>query len=394
MSFIKNKEELSTNELRKDALEILEAGLDAVQTEKILRDKVRVENGILGVNGGSLDLRSFNKIIFVGLGKCALDGGKIMEEILSDHLTAGAVIDVRPKNEAQNLRKLKYFQGTHPLPSPQNVEATKEILNMVGDLHKNDLVITLVSGGGSALFELPVPKWSLDAIVQRTKELTAEGADIYELNAARKEMSQVKGGKFAQICAPAQVLSLIFSDVPGNDLSVIASGPTIIDWAKNILICSNMDALRAMAEKAQGLGYETKIETDRLTGNATEVGEQLARRERKPGSCLLFGGETTVKVVPDHGVGGRNQELALSALTEISEETVLISAASDGWDNTDHAGALADSGMMLKARLLGLLPESFLLKSDSYHFWKSCEGALSTGQLGSNVSDLVIMLYK
>jgi len=427
MSTILNKEELSTNVLRKCALEILEAGLEAVNTEKILRKKVKLENGILSVNNEFFNLQSFNHLIFIGIGKCALNGAKVMEEILGDYLAIGIAIDVRDPSESK-LTKIKYFQGTHPLPSQQNVEATKEILKMVENLAEKDLVICLISGGGSALFDLPdeaataklgLPgETSLETILRITKELTAKGADIYELNRARKEMSQVKGDKFAKLCQPAQIISLIFSDVPGNDISIVASGPTVFEGAAednslrsqdashislqefpqlpiNILLASNHDALVAMRSKAEETGFSSFVETEILSGNAAEVGKILAERELKPRTCILFGGETTVKIGENHGVGGRNQEMALSALPYMQADSVLVCAASDGYDNTDHAGAIADRQLFEKAKDLGINPEEFLNKSDSYNFFKKIgDGAIYTGKLGNNVSDLVILLYK
>lgn len=419
MPTILNKQKLleSNSELRGRALEILEAGLEAIQTEKILREKLSVKDGILKVvfpygegsarGGALLDLRSFGKVIFVGIGKCALDGAKVLEDILGDYLTAGAVIDVREPADAKALAgKIKYFQGTHPLPSEQNVAATKEIVEMVQGLTESDLVITLISGGGSALFELPdeaataklgLPgETSLQTIIRVTKELTAQGADIYALNAERKKMSQVKGGKFAQICAPAKVLSLLFSDVLGNDLSVIASGPTVLSEPSpsvtNILLVSNQDALLAMKSKAEELGLRANIETEAFSGDAEAFGKELARREPQPGACLLFGGETTVEV--KGGKGGRNQQVALSALPSLLAGSLLLCAASDGWDNTDHAGAIADENLLQKARDLGLDPEIYLRENESYDFFEKIDGAIYTGKLGSNVSDLCIMIYR
>jgi glycerate 2-kinase len=411
MSIILNKEELGASELRKNALEILEAGLEAINTEKILRRKILVKDSILNINGHFLDLKSYERVFFVGIGKCALDGAKVIENILGDRLTEGVILDVKSVAEAESLRKFKYFAGTHPYPSEQNIEATKQILEMVKDLNEKDLVITLISGGGSALFELPIDGVSLEDIINKTKELTAKGADIYELNAARKEMSQVKGGKFAEIIFPAHVVSLIFSDVLGNDISVVASGPTVLEskplpfapplrggvgegLVRNILIASNADALEAMEEKAEELGFETIIETDRFSGNASEFGKSLAFREPKPKTCILFGGETTVKIKNPNAVGGRSQEVALSALPYIKNDSVLICAASDGWDNSDYAGAIIDVELFEKSKQLGLNTEEFLQKNESYNFFKQTGGAISTGRLGSNVSDLVIIIYK
>lgn len=400
-------------------MEILEAGLEAINTEKILREKVRVENGVLRVDSQSFNLKSFNHLIFIGIGKCALEGAKVIEDILGDYLSEGIALDVVADSAPGFVapRKIKYLVGTHPYPSEQNVEATKKILEMTKGLNKNDLVITLISGGGSALFELPIVGVELETIIERTAELTARGADIYELNTLRKKLSQVKGGKFALHCAPAKMVSLIFSDVLGNDIATIASGPTVIESATlnnslrsqdashislqeyselptNILLVSNHDALSAMKSKALDLGYNTSIETEELCGNATEIGKELASRKMKSKSCVLFGGESTVKISNDHGEGGRNQELVLSALINIKPDQIILSCASDGWDNSEHAGALADLELLKNSEDLEINPEVFLKANDSYNFFNIVGGAISTGKLGSNVSDLCIILNK
>ncbi len=165
-------------------------------------------------------------------------------------------------------------------------------------------------------------------------------------------------------------------------------------FVKNILVVSNHDALIAMKIKSEQLGFNTNIETEILSGNASEVGKEMALRKPKPKSCVLFGGETTVKISENNGIGGRNQELVLSALRNITEDALLLSASSDGWDNTDHAGAIADFELLQKSRQLQISPEEFLEKSDSYNFFKKVGGAICTGKLGRNVSDLCILIYK
>lgn len=428
MSIIKNKQELCAENgaLRADALSIVEAGLEAVDTKSLLQRKLRLQDGSLcfpdGSNLSDLKCELYERIFFIGIGKCALDGAEVIEEILGDQLTAGIAIDVRPGA----LKKIRSFVGTHPLPSEANIAATKEILKMVEGLNERDLVLVLISGGGSALLSLPASA-NLDCndLIQTTDELTRNGADIYELNTVRKHLSAVHGGGLAKLLFPANVVSLIFSDVLGNDISVIASGPTVLDQTtvadarnvlekyfgdsgrvelfetpkeakyfervNNILFVSSHDALEAMREKARLLGYEAKIVTDTLSGEAKQVGKNLLAQKLEPKTCLIYGGETVVRVSPG-GKGGRNQELVLSALSDIGEDLVLIAFASDGWDNTPHAGALADRAMFLKSQNLGLNIQDFLARSDSFDFWQTCGGALCTGRLGSNVSDLVIMI--
>jgi glycerate-2-kinase len=301
---------------------------------------------------------------------------------------------------------------------------------MINGVTAHDLVLVLISGGGSSLLCLP-HDMNYDTLVQITKALTKKGADIYELNTVRKHFSEIQGGGLAKLCFPAQVVSLIFSDVLGNDLGMIASGPTVYDKTtvadaakvllkyevldvcvapdcqfletpkhpkyfasvKNTLVCSNREALLAMKARAEELGFHTSIETETLSGNALEVGKMLAQKEPQKKRCLLFGGETTVKV-GGKGVGGRNQELALSALPLLPKGAVLAAVASDGWDNTDHAGALVDSYLLEEASRKQISPTEYLANNDSYNFFKKVGGAICTGRLGSNVSDLYILIYE
>jgi len=425
MSIIKNKEELATNGLRKDALDILEAGLGAINTEKILREKILFENGELCIGEDRHVCENYERIFFIGIGKCALEGAEVIEDILGDTLTGGVVLDIK----AGVLKRMKSLIGTHPYPSSQNVSATQEIRELIKKTTEKDLVLLLISGGGSALLCDPYDT-DYETIIKVTKELTKKGADIYELNTVRKHLSKIQGGQLAALAFPARVVSLIFSDVIGNDISVIASGPTVMDKTtkedarsilekydlfedcisldckltetpkdpkhfekvSNILLVTNQDALKAMKEKAEILGFDTKIETDELAGEATEVGKNFVDREVAPKTCVLAGGETTVSI-KGGGIGGRNQEVALGALSSIKEGSVFISAASDGWDNSDSAGALVDKELFEKATSLSKNPVDYLSKNDSFNFFKEVGGHISTGRLGSNVSDLYILLY-
>lgn len=427
MSVILNKEELAVSPLRKDALEILEAGYLAIDTEKILRKQITLEEGgALCIANTGFQCSFYERIFFIGIGKCAYDGAKVIEDILGDKLTDGIALDVVDFAKSSIARKVRYFQGTHPYPSEQNLETTKKILEMIKGVTEKDLVLVLISGGGSSLLCLP-HNINCETLISITKTLTKKGADIFELNTVRKHFSEVQGGGLAKICYPAQVVSLIFSDVLGDDISMIASGPTVLDITtiedakeilrkydievgsevietskdqryfknvKNALVCSNKNALEAMKIKAEELGFDTSIETTTLSGDANEVGQALALRKPKPKTCILFGGETTVKIKGD-GEGGRNQELVLSALPHIKPNSILIATSSDGWDNTDHAGAIVDTELLEKAKQINLSPGEYLEKNDSYNFFKKItDGAIYTGRLGSNVSDLYILLYE
>lgn len=424
MSIILNKEELGTSPLRNAVLEILEAGYSAINTEKILRSKINLEpGGALCIENTGFQCSFYERIFFIGIGKCAFDGARVIEDILGESLTEGIVLDVK----AGVLKRIKSYQGTHPYPSEQNVSATKQILEMIKGVTERDLVLVLISGGGSSLLCMP-HEINCETLVEITKSLTKKGADIFELNTVRKHLSEIQGGGLAKLCYPAQVVSLIFSDVLGNDIGMVASGPTVYDSTtaadavqilrkyelmdmvmpdfqimetpkdpkyfvnvKNVLVASNLDALNAMKRKAESLGFETTIESEKLSGNASDVGKMLVSKGLPPKSCVLYGGETTVQI-KGGGMGGRNQEVALSALCYIKANQILVSASSDGWDNTEHAGALADLELLEKAKSQGIFPEKYLEANDSFNFFKNVGGAISTGRLGSNVSDLFIII--
>jgi glycerate-2-kinase len=416
---IKNFKSLALNKERKIALEIVEAGLSALDYKKILH----------GFNGFITDIMDKNythksaNIYLLGFGK----GSAKIADILRKKVKFKEiyVIDV----------KGRYFKGTHPLPSRKNFLFTKKIIERFqGKLKKDDLVIVLVCGGGSAM--LVYPKINLKKYIQVNQELLKSGANIYEMNTIRKHLDFVKGGGLLKILYPAKVISFIFSDVPGNDLSFIASGPTVKDKTKitdalkiikkyklksvkkedlietpkeekyfknvrNILALSNLTALKVMKEKAESLGLKTKILTDNLKGDVKDVAKFLLREIKKnKEKILIAGGETTVKV-KGKGKGGRNQELVLWFLktltyadltqTYADPNFIIISLNSDGWDNTEFAGAIGDKMTLEKAKKLKLDIDKFLENNDSFHFFKKTKDGIMTGRLPINVADLIIL---
>jgi glycerate 2-kinase len=421
---IKNWGELSTTKLRDDALAILEAGLESVATENVINAQIILKDGDLCIKDARICLGLYTRVFFIGIGKCALDAGAAFEKILGDHITDGIVLDVR----GGVLKKLRSYVGTHPYPSEQNLEATKAIVEMVSDITEKDLVITVISGGGSSLLCLP-HDLKCETIATITKGLMDKGASIHELNVVRKHTSDIQGGQLAKLLFPATVISFIFSDVPGNDMSTIASGPTVMDTSTrkdaekilatydvlslctpphcalvetpknqkyfkrvtNILLVTSHKALEAMAKKASSLGYRSTIVTDHLEGEARVVGEKLAREESIPRTCRLYGGETTVRV-RGKGRGGRNQEVVLGALPHLPLHKLVVAAASDGWDNSDVAGALGDQDLFHDAQKMSLDPISFLDTNNSYEFFSRLGGHIKTGRTGINISDLYFTL--
>lgn len=424
---IKNLAALGTTPLRSDALRILEAGYEAVLTDKVIRNEITLEGDNICVKDMTVCLPDFERIFFVGIGKCAVDASAVFEDLLGERLDDGIVLDVK----AGIFNKIRSYVGTHPFPSEINVSATTEIVKMLSNMTERDLVFVVVSGGGSSLLCLPFDT-TCDTLRVITTALWSSGATITEVNTVRKHLSEVQGGQLAKIAYPATVVSFIFSDVPGNDIGMIASGPTVMDTTTvvdaqgilarhdilgacrlsdcklnetpkdpkyfarvtNILLVTNDKALDAMAATATVLGYRAEIRDTRIEGYACAVGVQFANDSAAmpEKTCLLWGGETTVRVAKDAGRGGRSQELALAALGMLPHDRVLIAAASDGWDNTDVAGALADSAIRERAQALGLSAEHALATNDSYHFWEQAGGQIVTGRTGINVADFVILL--
>ncbi len=426
---IKNFTELATTPLRRDGLEILETGYQAIGTEKIIEALVTRTGDGLTIKEETINLGDFDRLFFVGIGKCALVAAQTIEKIVGDRLTAGLVLD-RQSGEL-TTEKIKVLTGTHPLPSVQNMENTQAVLTMFGDLSARDLVLIVISGGGSALFSLP-QNLMIEELAALEEEMMHRGVPIAETNIVRKHTSQVKGGNLAKLAYPATVYSLIFSDVPGDDMSIVASGPTVFDQTtvagaqaviekyqlgkginnlsgrlvetpkeekyfnqvKNILALTNETALEAMRERGIGLGYNTSIISNQLQGEAQMIGAELAQSTLPAGSCRLWGGELTVTLTGVACYGGRAQEMVLAALPHLAENSLVIGAASDGSDNTPAAGALGDRELYQKAETLGLSIADNLARNCSYDFFEQTNGLIVTGPTGANVSDFYLFLTK
>ena len=421
---IKNFDVLATTPLRRAGLEILEAGYDAVMPAKVIAENVKRVGNILNIKDEQVNLADFERVFFVAVGKCAVAVATALEPLIADKLTAGIVLDVVPGN----FMKLKSLVGTHPLVSEQNVTATKEIVALLTGLTEKDLVMVSISGGGSALLTMP-SALSLDQVKDLTELAFSKGTTIEGLNIVRRHLSQVKGGGLAKIMFPAHVVSMLFSDVPGNDPASIASGPTVFDkttvadaqaviakygvfdvlsWpgfelvetpkdekyfknVKNILLLTNETGLSAMKVKAEMLGYATFLEDEAIQGIASEVGKDLFKTNFPDKSCFIYGGETTVEV-KGKGKGGRCQELALSALSSLKESELLISATSDGWDNTEAAGAIVDKELFISIPDGAKEIETALANNSSYDFFQKFGGQIITGRTGANVSDFYIVI--
>ena len=427
---IQNFDALAENDLRRDALAIAEAGLAAIDISDAFKRTLTIGGDELRIGDTAYPLAG-RRIYFVGVGKCAFAGAAAIEHLLGDRLTGGVALDVSTGEQTNlKLKTIETYVGTHPLPSETNEDATKRILEFLSGRTEDDLVLMLISGGGSTLLcAHEKPMTCADEVVL-WNELTAKGATIQDINTVRKHTSRARGGGLAAAAYPAEVVSLIVSDVPGNDIAHIASGPTVLDASTvedaravlthygiattgtafletpkeqkyferiaNILFLSNEDALSAMQEEAGQRGYAVTVVDDHFSGEAREVGravsQTLASTPAK--TALLYAGESTVTLLGPHGVGGRNQEMALAALNELDAGELILPFASDGRDNTDSAGAIGDETTRAHAFARNISIEEHLEGHRAYDFFTATGDALVTGYTGTNVSDLIIALKK
>jgi len=439
MGAIQNFKTLAENTQRLDALSIAEAGYAAINTGAALVREMRIEGDELHIGDTTRPLAG-RRIFFVGIGKCAIAGAIAIEKIFGDRLMGGIAFDVSSTDD-EYLKKIQTIIGTHPLPSETNVQATREIFSLLGECDENDIVLMLISGGGSTLIcENEAPMTCVD---ERTifEALTAKGATIQEINTVRKHVSLARGGGLAKAAYPAEVVSLIISDVPTNDIEFIASGPTMRDTSTvddaraiieryqlaipttttfietpkeqkyfervdNILFLTNQTALLAMQDEARRRGYTATIMSDHIIGEARAVAKTIVEtlHPMPHKTVLLYAGESTVTLGASNsgkggpaspkplGVGGRNQEMALAALPYLVEGELLLPLASDGHDYTDAAGAIADLTTREHATLHNLSIEEHLANHSSYDFFITTGDALVTGYTESNVSDLIIAI--
>ncbi len=435
--------------LRNHARQIFEAGLQAVDPVEAIKRHTRIDKDLLFIGDRQFNLNDYDRILVVGAGKAVAPMAKAIEDLLKDRISDGIIV-VKDEHGLP-LKNIKICEASHPVPDERGVKGTGKILSMVEKAAERDLVICLISGGGSALLIAPVGGVSLEDKQNATKILLASGATIHEFNTVRKHLSRAKGGWLAQMAYPATVASLILSDVVGDDLDVIASGPTVPDsstfqdaekilneygiWdhlASSVrhhiekgstgqiedtpksddptflkcsqqLVGTNLQALEAAAEEAQNLGYQPLILSSKIEGEAREVAKFFTAIAKevldsenpiKPPMCVLCGGETTVTIQGD-GRGGRNQEFALAAALAIDglDNMVVLSGGTDGTDGpTDAAGAIADGSTLARARKNDLDPKDFLLRNDSYYFFQKLDDLIITGPTRTNVMDIYLLL--
>jgi glycerate 2-kinase len=429
--------------LHRQALRIFKAALKAADPVQAVLRHLRREGDVLMAGGRRYDLSSVRNIYVIGAGKASARMAVAVERLLGRRITAGLV----NAPNAVKLRRVEIHECGHPIPDWRGVAGARRIAKIASDAGSDDLILCLISGGASALLPLPAPPITLAEKQATTRLLLHCGANIHEINCVRKHISLIKGGQLARLAYPATLVTLILSDVIGDDLDVIGSGPTAPDpstyadaraifekyriWNKlppavrerlssaadetpkpgdkifrkthNVIVGSNALAVDAAAQEARRLGFNTLVLSTFLEGEAREVARVHAaiakeiRASGKPVStpaCVISGGETTV-TVRGQGRGGRNQEFALAAAIAIAglRDTVILSAGTDGSDGpTVAAGAIADGTTLARAEALGRNAAADLANNDSYRFFAALGDLIETGPTGTNVADVQVIL--
>ena len=429
--------------LSRDALRIFHAALKAADPAQAVLRNVKIAGNVLIAGRKRYRLDSFRNIYVIGAGKASAEMAQAVERLLRKRI-AGGLINIK-YGHAARLRRIELNECGHPIPDRNGELGAQRIADIARQAGPDDLVLCLISGGASALLPLPAPPITLEEKQETTRLLLHCGANIHELNCVRKHISGVKGGQLAGLAFPAAVLALILSDVIGDDLDVIGSGPTVPDRStfsdarailakygisgrvpaavqerlsgkspetpkpggrifekvQNLIVGSNRLAVDAAAQQARALGYHTLVLSTFIEGETRDVARvhaaiakeiRASGRPVKPPACVISGGETTV-TIRGSGLGGRNQEFALAAALDIAglKDVVVLSAGTDGTDGpTDAAGAIADGGTIAR----GLDAAAFLANNDSYHFFENIGDLIKTGPTGTNVADVRVMLLR
>jgi hydroxypyruvate reductase len=392
-------------------------------------------------------LDKFQNVYVLGAGKAVAAMAQPVERMLGKRI-AGGLLNVKYGHAAPRLRRVEFNECGHPIPDRNGEAGALRMVEIARQAGPGDLLLCLISGGASALLPLPAPPITLEEKQETTRLLLNCGADIHEINCIRKHLSQVKGGQLAQFAYPATVLALILSDVIGDDLDAIGSGPTVPDRStfgearailqkygiagqvpaavrerlagnlaetpkpgdkifatvQNLIVGSNRLAVDAAAGQARALGYRTCVLSTFMEGETKEVARvhaaiakeiRASGRPVKPPACVISGGETTV-TIRGTGLGGRNQEFALAAADVLSATAVVAAVCSVGTDGidgpTDAAGALVDSTTLDRAAAAGLVPARYLQNNDAYAFFDALADLINTGPTGTNVGDLQVIL--
>ena len=415
--WIKNRDEVGLNDGRKILIQLIEAGLDAIDTEAVVDSAVTLEENILKIKDQEFDLSKYKNVYVIGFGKSSCLAASALDKIMGVSIKQGVAIGL----QALQCEYIKTYGGTHPHPSVQNVELSEKIMDLSKLVTEDDLVITIVSGGGSALLCWPMKE--CEQANRLYQDFVKIGSDIKELNVVRKHISILKGGGLAKILYPATVVGLIFSDIPGNNFNLIASGPTykdestIVDAQKildkynlsgyelietpkddkyfdkvyNIPLVSNLSALAAMQQKSNELGLKSKIISSELYGSPEETVKQFTDAV-EPGCVVLGAGEPKVVITRSGGSGGRCELIGMHMLPLLKENNYFAAIASDGLDNSDCAGVIEDNGTYKRTQQNNLDLIDYMQRFDSYNFYKQLGHELFfTGPTEANLSDFMIL---
>ncbi|MGH7885976.1 MAG: glycerate kinase type-2 family protein [Thermodesulfobacteriota bacterium] len=440
---------MSEEKLREHARLLFSEAIDEANPQKCVLEHLSLKKGVLKIDSKEYNLKNFDSIYVVAFGKAAPAMANAVEELLGDHITNGVVVSNNSSHFS--FKKMEFCLSSHPIPDNKSVQAAEKVIKLLDKSTKKDLVIFLISGGGSSILAFPSEGLTIEDKRKVTERLMLSGVDTNGLNTIRKKLSQIKGGGLLKRALPSQVATLILSDVVGDKLEFIASGPTVYDtttfqdaWrivealdlehkippkvvvhlergrklnsppllkkdqidknrVQTLVVGNNRKAIAAVEKKAKKLGYNTLLLSSQISGEAREVAKVLAgiafdveRFEhpvKKP-ACIIFGGETTVNVV-GKGKGGRNTETALSFSFEIigRKNIVGLFAGTDGIDGpTDAAGAICDGRSRLIAREIGVSARDHLTDNNSYNFFDKIGDLIKTGSTGTNVMDIGIIL--
>jgi hydroxypyruvate reductase len=440
---------VSLGDMRAHAREIFGAGLKAVEPQKAVRRALHISGSHLSLAGRFYDLDEFRNLYVVGGGKAAAAMAFSIEKLLTDRVTGGVV--VVKYGHAMKLNKISVVEAGHPVPDEAGLRGAARVMEILQRAGAKDLILFLLSGGGSALLPCPVENLNLLDKQLTTQLLLKSGATIQEINAVRKHLSKLKGGHAAQMAAPADIITLALSDVVGDALEDIASGPTVGDTStyaqclnlldlyelsqkvplavlqhlergrrgevaetpkptsavfekvQNLVIANNQRALDAAKRRAESLGYSALVLSNAVVGESRAVAIEHAALNRRikddvgPVSrpaCVLSGGETTVRVIGD-GLGGRSQEYSLAAALQIDgmDGVVVLSAGTDGTDGpTDAAGGIVDGLTIQRARDKSVDAIACLRQNDSYHLLEATGDLFHTGPTLTNVMDIQVLL--
>ena len=423
---------------------LVNAAVTAVMPDVFIPAQIKRTGGILSIQDVPYDLDAYRHVYVISVGKAAVGMTEALDQIIHPFVTEGVVLTKHIPERHSLGDQYRILRGNHPIPGVYSIAGAKAVLELADKAEVDDLVIFLISGGGSALMSLPVYGIDLETMQRFSDMILSCGANITEFNILRKHLDLVKGGRLAKHAAPADQVTIILSDVVGDPIDIIASGPTVPDpytyqdaldileryaagntfpseihdmlmrgmdgklpetpkpddplFHKSdiFLSASNSTAAVAAALEAQRLGFHAQVLNTQLTGEASEIGKLLPSffSTLDIQGVYIFGGETTVHIT-GNGLGGRNLELALGSVREMAgrENCILATLATDGEDGpTDAAGAFVTADTYYRAMQIGCDPEAYLRNNDAYHFFKRIKGLIRTGPTGTNVCDLTFLI--